>query len=225
MKERRLLLSGLMMMVLLPGVRPSLAQTQHRASDTFYWRLDAGTTYHLGDTEKSPFNLNLDNWEAGWPYPLMIHLEIGYQFTSSTQLGIGYQAGSYPLVEVYGAEVPENTDDPKAARHTISLLWRRLIEDAPVRDVLPFLPPDALPFVSLGLQGTFGGPRASWGPGFGIGLDFLAGPQISGIVEWRHYLSLPDDALDGRDDNGFGPFDVLGRFSIGVKWTFKKAGS
>jgi outer membrane protein OmpA-like peptidoglycan-associated protein len=91
------------------------------------------------------------------------------------------------------------------------------------------------PYLQAGLHATFGktavyasgaclttGPceeesRTSFGPLVGVGLDFLINENTSFFVEFGSNLTFGDDAADGYEDGGFGPFDFLGATSIGLK--------
>ena len=67
------------------AVMPDISKAQNlRPEDTFYIKPRVGIAWHLGDTEKSPFTFNMDNWKVDGKIPFAGGLELGYQFNQTT---------------------------------------------------------------------------------------------------------------------------------------------
>lgn len=225
------LFAGLVALLLFPD----WAQAQVRPEGTLFIKPRIGVASHFGDTEKSPFNFNFDNWKVDGKIPFSLAGELGYQFTPGVSLALGYQYADYPLIWRYGPEVPPNAEDDDSKRMTAQLLLRLKAGGATAR---------VAPFLTLGGNVSFGGndgPAApappgilesetAFGPVVGAGLDIVLNDRTSFVFEWISNFTFPDKAIDGREesiigdeDSSFAPFDMLNSLSLGLQFNFKSA--
>lgn len=189
-----------------------------RPESSFYVKPSAGLSSYLGDNDKTPINLNFDAWKVDGKAPLTAGLELGYHFNQRFDVGLGYRYGDYPVIRQVGdALVPQesrNTD-----RHTVDLLFRYMIMADRWR---------VSPYVQAGVNTIFGYDNPATenefviGPTAGLGLDFAVTDRSSIVVEWNSDFSSPDMAIDFRENNGFGQFDMLGSLTLGLKFNFSK---
>ena len=216
-------LLGIFALLLIPD-----AEAQNlRPEDTFFIKPRVGVAWHLGDTEQSPFNFNMDNWKVdGEMPPIAVGLEIGYQFNQMTSLSLGYQGTNHPLAFYYGATVPENLTDP-AGWYSGGQLMLRFA--APSR---------VAPFIGIGAHVTKGqDDRAdlTYGPALALGLDVVLNDRLSLVLENTSSFTFPDNGFDGQDEpsdpeavqptpgDDFAPFDVINALTLGLKINFKSA--
>ena len=209
---KRRILSGFVFafLLLLVAGTDALAQATMRMGETVFIRPRVGLSSYLGDNEQSPFNFDGDLFDGGFPYNL--GLEVGYQFNPRYSLGLGFQFGDYRGITEF-VDGRDFSNDPNT-RSSVQLLARYLLTEGKVA-----------PYFHAGAHVSFGktlvwnpatpnGPfqeesKTSFGPLFGLGLDVMLSQQVSFFVESTANLTFPDDAADGRDDNGFGSFDFL----------------
>ncbi len=223
MKQRVLPGFAFALFLLLLAGSDALAQTTVRMDETVFIRPRVGLSSYLGDNEKTPFNFDGDLFDGGFPYSL--GLEVGYQFNPRYSLGLGFQFGDYRGITEF-VNGQDFTNDPNT-RSTVQLLARYLLSEGKVA-----------PYLHAGAQVSFGktlvwnpatpnGPfreenNTSFGPLFGAGLDVMLSQQVSFFVETTANVTFPDDAADGRDDNGFGGFDFLiNTVGAGLKFNLK----
>jgi PKD repeat protein len=192
---------------------------QVRPENSFYVKPSAGLSSYLGDNDKTPINLNMDAWKVDGKAPLTAGLELGYHFNNRFDVGLGYRYGDYPVIRQVGNGLePQEARDTD--RHTVDLLLRYMVMGDQWR---------VSPYIQAGVNTIFGYDRPAAdndiviGPSAGIGLDFALTDRSSIIVEWNSDFSSPDMAIDGRDNNGFGQFDMLGSLSLGLKFNFNEA--
>lgn len=204
------------------AVMPDISKAQNlRPEDTFYIKPRVGIAWHLGDTEKSPFTFNMDNWKVDGKIPFAGGLELGYQFNQTTSLSLGWQITNHPLVFHYGDEVPTtgNVEDDGTTYNVAQLLLRF---QAPSR-VAPFLAVGG--HVGFGQDGRIDDPY--FGPSVGLGLDIVLSDRISLVLENIANLTFSDEGFDGMEENQFGdsfaPFDVQNALTLGLKINFKSA--
>lgn len=204
------------------------AQAQNlRPEDTFYIKPRIGVAWHLGDTEQSPFNFNMDNWKVdGAPEPLAGGLELGYQFSQTTSLSLGWQITNHPLALYYGDSVPAGVTDFASWYNGGQLLLRFA---APSR-IAPFLGVGA--HVSKGQDGR---TSLTFGPALALGLDIVMSDRVSLVLENTSNFTFPDDGFDAQDapddpnapiptpGDDFAPFDVMNAVTLGLKINFKSA--
>lgn len=191
-----------------------------RAEDSFFIKPRVGVAWHLGDTEQSPFNFNLDNWKVdGEQPPFSAGIELGYQYSQRTSVTLGYQINNHPLAQYYGDTVPAGLTDPDAYYQSGQLLFR-------------FASPARIaPFVAVGAHVTAGQDDATattYGPAVGLGLDIVLSDRTSLVIENISNLTFPDDGFDTFEDtpisgDSFFPFDVMSSLSLGLKYSFNSA--
>ncbi len=221
---RSFMILGLFAMLAAPG----MLQAQNlRPEKTLYIKPRVGVAFHLGDTEQSPFNLNLDNWKVDGKIPYAGGLELGYQFSQTASVSLGGQITNHPLVFVYGPDVPSgNTasgqpvEDDGTNFTAAQLLFRF---GTPGR-VSPFLAIGG--HVTFGQDGRINDP--AFGPSAGAGLDVVLSDRTSLVLEWISNFTFPDDAFDSYDEapgtsDGFAPFDLPSAVTLGFKYNFKSA--
>jgi outer membrane protein OmpA-like peptidoglycan-associated protein len=214
---------------------PDLSSAQGiRPEDTFFIKPRVGIAWHLGDTESSPFNFNMDNWKVDGKFPWAAGLELGYQFNQSTSLSLGAQVTNHPLLFHYGesAEAAEATSGiPVEDDGTVATSIQLMARFAGTGRIAPFF--------GIGGNVTFGQDGRQQDPGFGpaiaLGLDIVLSDRISLVVENTSSMTFPDDAMDGWEgsepefvatfgkENDFLPFDVLNALTLGLKINFKSA--
>jgi outer membrane protein OmpA-like peptidoglycan-associated protein len=199
---------------------PDTSAQNFRPEDTFFIKPRVGVAWHLGDTEKSPFNFNMDNWKVeDEPPPFSAGLELGYQYSQTMGVSLGYQLSNHPLAFHYGDTVPDDFADPAGYYSSGQLLFRF---GAPSR---------IAPFVAIGAHATKGQhDLAAWtyGPAAGIGLDIVMSDRVSLVVENLANLTFPDDGFDAASDtpiseDSFLPFDLMNSLTLGLKFNFKSA--
>lgn len=195
-----------------------------RPEDTFYIKPRVGVAWHLGDTEQSPFNFNLDQWKVdGSPPPLGGGLELGYQFNQSVSLSLGWQITNHPLAIYYGDTAPDDVDFAGWYNGGQALLRFA----APSR---------VAPFIGIGghvTKGQDGRTSLTFGPALALGLDIVLSDRLSLVLENISNFTFPDDGFDGKDEpsdppfpvpgDDFAPFDVMNAVTLGLKINFKSA--
>lgn len=120
--------------------------------------------------------------------------ELGYRFTPSLSLGIGYQLGTYYFTKLGRIGGKSET------LHTVQVLGRYKLGAGrwPVA-----------PYLDLGINVSSGLEHAGFGPTMGGGLAVAIDDRFSLFVESRLNLTFPDEAAD-TFGAGSVPFDVLG---------------
>ncbi len=196
----------LALLVILSAASAHESQGQaRRGEQTLYLRPHVGLSSYVGDNDKAAIS-----FDGAFPYSAGI--ELGYQFTVPLSVGVGYQIGSYPGITIFGEE---------DTRHSARLLLRYLFGGET----------GLAPYIQVGGHATFGNVQAvgaaeeeqktSFGPLFGLGLDVPLSGRVSFFLEANSQAAFPDDAVDGRDDNGSGGFDLLSTLGAGLKINFK----
>ena len=199
-----------------------------RPEDTFYIKPRVGVAWHLGDTEQSPTNLNMDNWKVeNEAPPFAVGLELGYQFNQSMSLSLGWQMTNHPLAFYYGPSVPADLSNPATFFNGGQLLLRFA---APTR---------IAPFIGIGAHvtdGQDGRTSLTYGPALALGLDVVLNDRISLVLENTSNFTFPDDGFDLQDSpadpnapqpvaggDDFAPFDLINAVTLGLKINFKSA--
>ncbi len=197
-----------------------------RPEDTFFIKPRVGVAWHLGDTEQSPFNFNMDNWKVDGEVPFAAGLELGYQFSQTASLSLGWQISNHPLAFYYGPSVPANPETP-GIYNGGQLLFRIA---APSR---------VAPFIGIGAhvtKGQHGWTALTFGPALALGLDIVLNDRLSLVFENTSSFTFPDDGFDAQDEpstatqvpavatgEDFAPFDVMNALTLGLKINFKSA--
>jgi len=208
---------------LLLGVVPSTAQSGD-IDNPFFAKVGMGVSDYTGDhpIENRGHPFDLRKFVRGDGVPLGGTGELGYQFSPSLAVALGVQVGNYPLSKPGSGNGVNDL-------YTVQLLGRYTFGD----------PGSGLrPYVDGGVNATFGGRQAGYGPAVGAGLDVPLSQELSFFVESRFNLVLPDDAIDGTGGLGdvppeatgktgdprgsiTGPFDAVGQLlGVGLKVSF-----
>lgn len=186
-----------------------------RADDAFFVKPRVGLSWHLGDTERSLFNFNLDSWDSeccGTPYAGGV--ELGYQFDQNGSLAIGLQRTNHPLSLVYSPEAPASGDDTGGGYTSFQALYRYGSSSR------------IAPFLTAGAHVTHGSVASTtYGPTLGFGVDIVVSDYASIVIENVSNLAFPDDGFDNTDggDDGFLPFEVVSALTAGVRISLKSA--
>lgn len=145
-------------------------------------------------------------------------LEVGYHFSSSSSLGIGYQLGSY--YHRAGAERVAGS----SRRHTLQLLARNR-PGAPGWIVTPYF--------DIGINVSSGARRIGVGPSIGAGLNVAVDNQMAIFLESRLNFVFPNQTAEtaavsgptwiySRLRSGNVPFDILSSLpTLGVKFDLR----
>ena len=207
-------LLGIFALLLIPD-----ANAQNlRPEDTFYIKPRVGVAWYLADTEKSPFNFNMDNWTVeDEPPPFAAGLEFGYQYSQTASVSLGWQITNHPLAFT-DEEVPTPPNDPAGFYNGGQLLFRFAA------------PTSVAPFLAIGghvTKGQDGRSSLTYGPAVGLGLDIVVSDRMSLVLENLANLTFPDDGFDNREDDfdeeSFLPFDIMNALTLGLKINFKSA--
>lgn len=206
------LLVGVFSLLLIPDAHAQIM----RADGTFFVKPRLGLAWHLGDTEKSPFNFNLDSWDSeccGTPYSAAI--EFGWQFDQNASLALALQRSNHPLSLVYTPEAPVNDSQVTGGGYTSFQALYRYGSSSRVA-----------PFLTAGAHVT-GASVASttYGPALGAGVDIVVSDRASIVIENISNLSFPDDGFDNTDggSDGFLSFEVVSALSVGVRISLESA--
>lgn len=203
------------------------ATAQDRADEGWYLRPRVGMSYYLGDNEKSPFNFDGDLFEDGFPYHL--GFEVGKFFSSQYQVGLSASFVNVPgIVEFFNGITP--IEGAPNTRGYVQLVGRHFYGTGKVT-----------PYASGGLSVGWGErwhldisegiadcgatafatcPMESpiyFGPNLSVGLDFALSKRASLFLEtgFNYFLEVSD--VDGSENNGFGPGDMLGWHALGLQ--------
>ncbi|MCY4233188.1 MAG: PKD domain-containing protein [Bacteroidetes bacterium] len=185
-----------------------------------------GSSFYLGDNEKSPFNFNGDAFEIGLPWNAGV--ELGYQLSVPFSLSLSFSAGEYPVI----TQFPARTDDidgvknDDVLRTSVQALGRYAFAKSSTRTAL---------YLNFGLVYSFGNVTqdlppytteesgSTFGPLVGLGVDIALNTQTSFFAEFNSGIHLDDQALDGTSQHGYGASDLLNSLGIGFKINFAKA--
>lgn len=122
-----------------------------------------------------------------------VTMELGYRFSPSLSLGLGYQLGTYYFNDLgrLGGE--------SETLNTVQLLGRYKLgaRNWPVA-----------PYIDLGVNLSEGVKHVGFGPSMGGGLDIAIDNRFSLFIESRLNLTFPDEALD-TFAAGQVPFDIV----------------
>lgn len=215
------------------GLAPPASAQPVRAGDTFYLKFGVGLSDYAGDNSGPDFGANrLPNapdpltgiedlfdtrkFSEGGPFPYALTGEVGYQFTPTLGVGLGYQFGQYPFTSGVPFTIDENPigqgGDLGTVRHTIQLLGRYMF-GAKEWTFSPYL--------DAGLNLSLGGYTAGIGPLAGLGLDVSLSDRTSLFLETRINVVFGDEAVDGINTGG--ESDALSALpSLGLKYTFER---
>ncbi len=210
-----LLFAGLLFGVPFTSVN---AQPVDRSGSAFYGKFGAGFSDYTGDfpAQRSSHPFDLQEFTRGAGFPSMAGAEVGYRFSPSLSVGLGFQVGNYPTVG-YGPG-PSGISD--SHRYTPQLLGRYTVGGADQK---------IAPYVDLGVNATFGGDASStslgYGPSAGVGIDVLLSRTLSLFIESRYNFTMPDGAIDGSEtsvnDAITGPLDSVNQLlGFGLTHTF-----
>lgn len=218
---KKLVLLFLFAAIAIAGLAPKVATAQvDRGAESVYIRPHVGISYYMGDSEKSPFNFDGDMFDK---FPYNAGIELGYQFSPSYSLGLGFRTGDYTQITDF--EVPTTTKDHPTTRWAVTLLARKLLSTG---KIAPYwyaglnVGGGTTAVYSVGCANNVVGSCAeesntAYGVSAGFGLDFFINRGTSFFIETGVDAQTPDDAADGRDNNGFTGMDFLGNHSFGVK--------
>jgi len=223
---KKLVLLFLFTALAIVGIMPNVASAQvERGAESVYIRPHVGLSYYMGDNEKSPFNFDGDMFDE---FPYSAGAEIGYQFTSQYSLGIAFRTGNFTQITDF--EAATLTEGHPNTRWAVGLMARKLISNGKIA-----------PYWQAGLN--YGGGKSNvfsvgcaaniagscveqdettFGGSLGFGLDFYINDGTSFFISTGVDIVTPDDAADGRDDNGFSGLDFLGTHAAGIKFNLKR---
>lgn len=184
-----------LLLALLVGSALAVGPVQaQNVNNGLYGKFGAGFASYNGDypiqNTGHPVDLQeFARWSdgTGSGFPFMLDGELGYQFSPKWALAAGFQGGNYPTVGYRGA-----VDD--SWRYTPHLLTRYTFGT----------PGESISFyLDAGANVTFGGrdnTSIGYGPSVGGGVDIPVSDGLSFYVESRFNGTLPDDAVDGREN-------------------------
>jgi len=206
------------------SMMPNVASAQvDRGAESVYIRPHVGISYYMGDSEKSPFNFDGDMFDE---FPYSAGAEIGYQFTSRYSVGLGFRTGNFTQITDF--EVPTSTKNHPTTRWAVSLIARKLLSD---NKIAPYW------FAGVNYGGGASNvysvacanngacteqDETTFGASLGFGLDFYINEGTSFFLQTGVDTASPDDASDGRDNNGFSGLDFLGTHAAGIKFNLKR---
>ena len=200
-----LFLAGLL---LVAGSSPTQAQSG-RLGESFYGKFGVGISDYTGDfpAQNVTHPFDLQEFTRGSGVPIAVAGEIGYQFSSTWALALGFQGGNYPIVGYSGG--PSGISD--SYRYTPQLMGRYTFGGGDQT---------VAPYIDAGLNATFGGDNSTTsvgvGPSLGGGVNIRLRRGLSVYVESRFNITLPDDAVDGADTKG--PVDMTNQLlGVGLK--------
>ncbi len=187
-----------------------------RTAEVFYLKFGQGASDLSGDagTETGIRDLVDSQKFAGDGLQYAFALEVGYKFSRSSSLGIGYQLGSYYHPDDEGLEAGNRY------LHTFQILARHKLGARRWRVV---------PYVDIGVNASSGIEKIGVGPTAGIGLSVAVDNRMSIFLESRLNISFPnqtaDTDLSASPTRGVSPlfsekvpFDVLSTLpSLGVE--------
>jgi len=199
---------------LVGTVGPLPAQSQ-QIGDSFYVRMGGGLSDYAGDTSPSTgFGDFVDGnkFRDDDPFPFTVFGEVGYQYTPSFGVGVGYQYGQYP----FSNTLEDRLDEPiGTARHLVHVLGRYTVQPLDWR---------VTPYFDVGASVAFGGHEVGIGPAFGVGATTALTDRFSLFLEARISTTLGDEAVDGID--GTGALDALSVLpGAGVRLNLQSNGS
>lgn len=211
----------LVSILLATGFSSAGAQPAERPGNAFYGKIGAGFSDYTGDypAQNASHPFDLQEFTRGAGFPFVFNGELGYRFSPSLALALGFQVGNYPIVGYAGG--PSGISD--SYRYTPQLLARYTFGSSSQT---------VAPYVDVGANATLGGdnPPASTGvgPSVGAGVDILLSRSLSFYIESRYNLTGPDNAIDGSDaasnDGITGPFDSVNQLvGFGLVFTFSSS--
>jgi hypothetical protein len=175
---------ALFLAVFLPllATGPAAAQPGH-AAEVFYLKFGQGASDLSGDAGAGSGIRDVVDLgrPSGDNLQYAFALEVGYRFSKSSSLGIGYQLGSYyrPAAGEMGAG--------SERRHTLHVLARRKVGVQRWRVV---------PYFDLGVNVSSGIKRFGVGPSAGAGLSVAVDNQMSIFLESRLNFVFPNQTAD-----------------------------
>jgi len=178
---------------------PAQAQSEYPGAvyDGLYLKAGVGISDYTGDypIQNLGYPVDFQEFLRGGGVPWMYNVESGYQLSSNFAVALGFQGGSYPIVQ-YGTTAPQTSGG--SYRYTPHLLGRYTFN------------PGGSPafYLDGGVNVTFGGGGTAdtgYGPSVGGGVDFPIGSAMTFYVESRFHFTTPDDAIDDEADIGDTP--------------------
>lgn len=203
---------------------PAFAQMRPvlRAERTVFATAHVGFAAYVGDHDRFPWDLGYWQGATAEELPVLYGATLGYQFRPGLAASVGGAIGNYTTIWRDANGGPLNNYN------------RRYMADALVRMTAGAIHARFAPYAELGVRvanGETNPPgngtvRVSAGPLVGVGVDMALSPHTSFLLGGNVGLMLPDAATDANDFTGvsrFGPFDLLGGFSAGLKYTVRGA--
>ncbi len=204
---------------------------QVRPDRTVYLTLRGGTTVYGGELDQTnaPGNISSSTAWLTRDFGYLAGVELGYQFTPTLGLGLGFNYSVYPNLD---QEEPNTGVRPNRTETlpTATAAFRYLA--FPGARLSPFVNfggaitlPDFVEDPILA-DGNVERPTG-YGPLFGAGLDFALSSRFSFFLESNFAFIFPDRAADGLDPGGTSgiqgddtEFDVLGSYGGGLRFNF-----
>ncbi len=201
---------------------PTLAQMRPvlRPERTLFATAHVGFAAYVGDHDRSPFDLGYWQGASAEELPVLYGATVGYQFRPGLAASLGGSIGNYTTIWRDANGGP------------LSNFNRRYMADALVRMTAGARHARLAPYAELGVRVANGETnphgngtiRLSAGPL--VGVDMAVTRHMSLLLGGNFGLMVPDantDADDFTGVSGFGPFDLLGGFSAGLKYTLRGA--
>ena len=196
-----------------------------RGAESVYIRPHVGMSYYMGDNEKSPFNFDGDLFDE---MPYSVGAEVGYQYNPSYSLGLAFRYGNFTQVTDF--EVATKTKGHPNTRWSVALIARKLLNQ---KKIAPYwfagvnVGGGTSYVFSAACAGNAAGScveqsEMTYGVSAGFGFDFFINEGTSFFLQTGVDAVLPDDATDGRDNNGFSGLDFLGTHAVGIKFNLKR---
>ncbi|CAN5557282.1 hypothetical protein BH23BAC4_BH23BAC4_12060 [soil metagenome] len=196
----------------------TLAEAQVlRPSNTLYLGARVGVGLYSGDLDARP-DASISEWfsDPG----IAAGAELGYQFSPSFALALGYVYGTYPALDGHNYTAP----DPRAGLNASTVVHQAQL----MFRYLPFSRSRISPYVELGGAAAFGqGDETGFGPLVGLGVDIALGNRMSFFLGGHAAFIFPDRAVDDWDepfpDNTYA-YDGLAQLGGGLRFFFRPAG-
>ena len=191
-----------------------------RPSESLYAQLRGGVTLYSGDLEEDTFG------EPG----VAAGLEVGYLFTPTLSLGLGFMYHDLPIREGIGFDEGEPfTLEQSGLAYQLQGLFRY----SPLAGrVTPFVEAGGALVFGQGTEagrnnGSADDDVLGYGPLGGLGVDFALTPQLGIALGVQSTFVFPDVALDNADPGSFGDdtddadYDVLTTIHGGLRYAFR----
>lgn len=189
-----------------------------RSGDTVYIKLGTGLASYSLDADDVADIPQAEQFDLDDELPLTFFGELGYQFSPSFGVGLGYQYGEYVLVNE-GLPV-QGTTRNQVEMHLAQLLGQYTIQ-AEEWTVAPYIQGGVnLAFSNLSFLGET--PRTTFGPTAGVGLDVAVSDRLSLFVEGKLNFRFTDEPEDGVSDR-WGSEAMRALPGAGLKFNFRSA--